>query len=111
MEWINDFLNSEKIVYLFAGIIGFISAIIGLFFILFSNHKSFAVSMLVIGVLEMAVMFPTYLKYQQKIEAKTSSYKSDEKNFLVTESLKTEQALKSFFWLKLAYGILIIVLI
>tara|TARA_R110002050_G_scaffold56512_3_gene127179 strand:- start:137153 stop:137299 length:147 start_codon:yes stop_codon:yes gene_type:complete len=39
--------------------------------------------MLVIGVLEMAVMFPTYLKYQQKIEAKISSYKSNEKNFLV----------------------------
>jgi len=111
MEWITDFLNSEKTLYLFAGIVGFISAVVGLLFLLFSNHKSFAVTMLVIGALEMAVMFPTYLKYQQKTEDKISVYLSNEKDFLETESLKTEQALKSFFWLKLVYGILIVVFI
>ncbi len=111
MEWITEFLNSEKALYLFAGIIGFISVVVGLFFLLFSNHKSFAITMLVIGVLEMSVMFPTYLKYQQKIEDKISVYKSNEKVFFEKESLKTEQALKSFFWLKLIYGILILALI
>jgi glucan phosphoethanolaminetransferase (alkaline phosphatase superfamily) len=111
MEWITDFLNSEKALYLFAGIVGFISVVVGLLFLLFSNHKSFAVTMIVIGVLEMAVMFPAYLKYQQKIEEKISVYKSNEKDFLETESLKTQSALKSFFWLKLVYGILIIVFI
>lgn len=111
MEWITEFLNSEKALYLFAGIVGFISVVVGLLFLLFSNHKSFAVTMLVIGVLEMAVMFPAYLKYQQKIEDKISVYNSNEKDFLEAESLKTEKALKSFFLLKLVYGILIIVLI
>lgn len=111
MEWITDFLNSEKTLYLFAGLIGIVSVVCGLLFLLFSNHKSFAFTMLVIGILEIAVMFPTYLKYQQKIEDKISVYESNKKDFLETESLKTEKALKSFFWLKLGYGILIIVLI
>ena len=111
MEWLTDFLNSEKTLYLFAGILGIISVVVGLLFLLFSNHKSFAITMLVIGMLEMAVMFPTYLKYQQKIENKISVYDSNKVDFLKTESLKTEQALKSFFWLKLVYGILIIALI
>tara|TARA_R110002167_G_scaffold115853_11_gene290504 strand:- start:2747 stop:3220 length:474 start_codon:yes stop_codon:yes gene_type:complete len=111
MEWISDFLNSEKTLYLFAGIIGVVSVLVGLLFLGFSNHKSFAVTLLVIGGLEMAVMFPTYLKYQQKIEDKISVYKSDEKGFMEIERLKTEQALKSFFWLKLVYGILIVALI
>ncbi len=111
MDWINEFLDSEKALYLFAGITGVISVVLGLLFLLFSNHKSFAITMIVIGVLEMAVMFPTYHKYQQKIDDKISTYKSNGTEFLETESISTEKALKSFFWLKLTYGILIVVLI
>jgi len=111
MELIVDFLNSEKTLYLFAGIIGVVSVIVGLLFLLFSNHKSFATTMIVIGILEMAVMFPTYYKYQQKTNDKISIYKSNETEFLVSESISTEKALKSFFWLKLTYGVLIVVLI
>ncbi len=111
MEWITEFLISEKTLYLSAGIVGFISAVVGLFFLLFSTHKSFAITMLAIGALEMAVMIPTYFNYQQKIEDKISAYKTNETEFFKTESLKTEKALKSFFMLKLVYGILIIVLI
>lgn len=111
MELISDFLKSEKTLYLFAGIIGIISMVVGLLFLLFSNHKSFAITMIVIGILEMAVMFPTYLKYQQKIDNKISNYKSNGNEFLKTESITAQKALKSFFWLKLTYGILIIGLI
>ena len=111
MDWITEFLNSEKTLYLFAGIIGVVSVIVGLLFLLLSNHKSFATTMIVIGILEMAVMFPTYFKYQQKTNDKISIYKSNETEFLVSESISTEKALKSFFWLKLTYGVLIVVLI
>lgn len=111
MDWIIEFLNSEKTLYLFAGIIGVISVFVGLLFLLFSNHKSFAITMLIIGILEMAVMFPTYLKYQQKIDDKVSIYKTNKTEFLKNESIATEKALKSFFWLKLTYGILIVALI
>ena len=111
MDWITEFLNSEKTLYLFSGIFGVVSVIVGLLFLLLSYHKSFATTMIVIGILEMAVMFPTYYKYQQKINDKVSIYKSNETEFLETESISTEKALKSFFWLKLAYGILIVVLI
>ncbi|AXT52938.1 hypothetical protein D1818_19720 [Aquimarina sp. BL5] len=111
MDWITEFFNSEKTLYLFAGIIGVVSVIVGLLFLLLSNHKSFAITMIVIGILEMAVMFPTYYKYQQKINDKISTYKSNETEFLVSESKSTEKALKSFFWLKLTYGVLIVVLI
>lgn len=111
MDWITEFLNSEKTLYLFAGIIGVISVVVGLLFLLFSNHKSFAISMLVIGILEMTAMFPTYLNYQQKIDDKISVYKSNGAEFLETESISAEKALKSFFWLKLTYGILIVALI
>ena len=111
MDWITEFLNSEKTLYLFAGIIGIVSMLVGLLFLLFSNHKSFAITMIVIGILEMAVMLPTYLKYQQKINDKVSIYESNGTEFLESESISTEKALKSFFWLKLTYGILIVVLI
>lgn len=111
MEWIIGFLNSEKSLFLFAGILGLISLIVGLLFLFFSNHNSFAITMIVIGVLEMAVMFPTDIKYQQKIEDKISIYKSNVTEFIETESLTTEKALTSFFRLKLIYGILIVVLI
>ncbi|NRS92121.1 hypothetical protein [Frigoriflavimonas asaccharolytica] len=111
MEPIIEFLNSERNLYLFAGIIGIISSVVGLLFLLFSNHRSFAITMLVLGVLEMAVMFPTYIKYQQKIDAKITMYKSGVPEFIKVETVTTEKALMSFFKLKLIYGILIILLI
>jgi hypothetical protein len=111
MDWIIEFLNSEKTLYLFAGILGGISVVVGMLFLLFSIHKSFAITMLVIGILEMTAMFPTYLKYQQKIDDKISIYKTNGTEFLESESISTKKALKSFFWLKLTYGILIVALI
>lgn len=111
MDWITDFLNSEKTLYLVAGIIGIFSVIVGLLFLLLSNQKSFSITMIVIGILEIALMFPAYYQYQQKISDKISTYKSNEAHFFQTESISTKKALKSFFWLKLAYGILIVVLI
>ena len=111
MDWITEFLNSERTLYLFAGIIGVITVAVGVLFLLFSNYKSFAIAMLVIGILEMTVMFPTYLKYQQKINDKISIYKTNETNFFKSESIATEKALKSFFLLKLTYSILIVALI
>jgi hypothetical protein len=111
MDWITGFLNSEKTLYLFAGIIGIASLLAGLLFILFSDHKSFAITMIVIGVLEMAVMLPTYSKYEQKNKDKVSFYKTNRTSFLKVESISTEKALKSFFWLKLTYGVLILILI
>ena len=111
MDWIIDFLNSEKTLFLFAGIIGIISTVVGLLFLLFSNHKSFAITMIVVGIIEMTAMFPTYLKYQQKIDDKISVYENNKSDFVKTETIATAKAMKSFFWLKLTYGILIVVLI
>lgn len=111
MDWIIEYLNSEKTLYMFAGIIGVISVVVGLLFLLFSNHKSFAITMIVIWILEMAVMFPTYIKYQQKIDDKILIYKNNKTEFLEIESISAEKALKSFFWPKLTYGILIVILI
>ena len=67
MESILEFLNRERTLILFAGIIGSVSFVLGLLFLIFSNHKSFAITMVVLGIIEMAVMFSTYVKYQQKI--------------------------------------------
>ncbi|WP_452231858.1 hypothetical protein [Lacinutrix sp. MEBiC02595] len=111
MELVADFLKSEKTLYLFTGIIGVVSVIVGLLFLIFSNHKSFATTMIVIGILEMAVMFPIYLKYQQKIDDKISIYEKNKTDFLKTETIAMEKAMQSFFWLKLTYGILIVILI
>jgi len=109
MDWITDFLNSERILYLSAGVIGIISVMIGLLFLLFSHYKSFAITLMAIGIIEIIVMFPAYLKYQQKIDHKISDYKIEKTKFLQTETKSTEKALTSFFWLKLAYGVLIVV--
>lgn len=111
MEWITDFLNSEKALYLYAGIVGLISVVVGLLFLLMSDHSNFAITMLVLGMLEMGIMFPTVLKYDQKIKDKIEVFRSDENEFLKTEPILVENALKSFFVLKLIYGILIVVFI
>ncbi|MCL5129551.1 MULTISPECIES: hypothetical protein [unclassified Algibacter] len=110
-DLLNEFLKSEKALFLFSGIIGVVSLIIGVLFLTFANHKSFAITLIVLGVLEIATMFPTYLNYQQKIENKTSIYKNNETNFVKTELAESQKALKSFFKLKLIYGILIVILI
>jgi hypothetical protein len=111
MDLITEFLNSEKTLYLFAGIIGVFSMLVGLLFLLFSNHNSFAITMIVIGILEMLVMFPTYIKYQEKINEKISIYENNKTDFFEKESISSEKALKSFFWLKLIYAIFIIIFI
>ncbi|WP_139327587.1 hypothetical protein [Zobellia uliginosa] len=111
MEFISDFFKSEKTLYLFAGIIGTASVVLGLLLMMFSVHKVFATTMIVIGLLEMAAMFSTYLKYPKKIEHKISTYQSNRSKFLQAESLATQKALKSFFWLKLIYGIVIVALV
>ena len=67
MESILEFFNRERTLILFSGIIGSVSFVVGLLFLIFSNHKSFAITMVVLGIIEMAVMFSTYVKYQQKI--------------------------------------------
>lgn len=111
MESILEFLNSERTLILFAGIIGSVSLVVGLLFLLFSNHKSFAITMVFLGIIEMAVMFPTYIKYQQKIDTKITMYESGIPAFTKAETISTEKALKSFFRLKLIYGVLIVLLI
>ncbi len=111
MEWLNEFLNSEKTLFLFAGIIGVISSIIRLLFLFFFNHNNFSITMVVIEVLEIVIMFPAYLKYDKKIETKILSYENNKTEFLKTEPLAIQKALKSFFNLKLIYGFLIVILI
>jgi len=111
MELLSHFLASEKLLYLAAGIIGLFSAAIGLLFILLSNHKSFAITLIFIGLIEIAAMFPAYFKYQQKFDDKVSVYETDAIAFAQSEIVTSEKALKSFFWLKLIYGGLIVILI
>lgn len=111
MEHLILFLHNERTLYLITGVVGIISVIIGLLFLFFSYHKSFAVTMIVMGILEMAVMFPVYLRYQQKIDHKVLAYENNKTKFLKLEYLSTQKTLKSFFWLKFIYSILIVTLI
>lgn len=110
MEPITEFLNSEKSLYLFTGIIGVASFIVGLLFLFFSNHKSFATTMLVIGLVEMVVMFPTYKKYQTKADSKISFYENHKDNFVALETENIKKDLRSFLTLTLIYSTLIIIL-
>lgn len=110
MESLNVFLDSEKSLYLFSGIIGIISVIVGLLFLLFSDHKSFAITMLVLGILEIAVMFPTYYNYQNKVESKTSFYEKNTNNFVELESESIKKELKTFYLLTFVYSISIVIL-
>ncbi|WP_378172404.1 hypothetical protein [Aquimarina sp. SS2-1] len=112
MEWIiTDFLNSEKALYLSAGIIGVFSVIIGILFFSFTAYKSFAVTLIVLGILESIIMFPLYLKQYHKIENKISIYTNNSVDFLEIEEKQTEKDLKSFFRLKLIYGFCILLII
>lgn len=108
---LSEFLKSEKSLYLFTGLIGVFSMAIGLLFLFYSNHKSFAIAMLVLGILEIVAMFPVYMKYQEKIDAKTEAYKDNSTSFIESETQESQKALKSFFWLKLIYGALFVILV
>lgn len=110
MESISVFLDSERNLYLFAGLIGVISILVGTSFLLFSNHSSFSIAMLLLGIVEISVMFPTYYNYQNKADAKISFYEKHSTNFVALESKNVEKELKSFFILTLVYSVSILII-
>ncbi|MFT6802096.1 MAG: hypothetical protein ACJA2N_001281 [Salibacteraceae bacterium] len=110
MKSMSVFLDSEKSLYLFAGMVGVISVLIGASFLKFSNHLSFAITMLIIGALEIGVMFPTYNNYQKKADYRISFHKKNINNFAELESKNIKKELRSFFILTLIYSVSIVIL-
>jgi hypothetical protein len=84
--------------------------VVGIVFLqLQPNFKAFALTMLVIGTIESAVLLTSYFNYPNKAQAQIESYNYDSEQFKQEQIVISQSALKSFFWLKLFYAVLIVI--
>lgn len=110
MDILFEYLSSERLLVLGAAIIGILSVLVGLVFLQFQpNYKAFALTMLIIGSIESAVFFTNYFNFPNKVQAQVENYNQDNEQFKQEQITISQSALKSFFWLKLIYAVLIVI--
>lgn len=113
MEFVSHYLQSERLLGLSTGIIGLLSIITGLIFIITKpQFKAFAITMLIIGVIEAGVFITGYfiVNNQAKIDSKIKVYHKAPKDYLEKDKLVVEKNLKFFFILKCIYALLFLIL-
>ena len=111
MEAFQSYLLSEKLLVLSAGLIGVASLVLGLVFLFaLPQFKAFALTMLTLGAIEAVVFMSTYAKSESTIQAKIEAYTTDPAVQNAEQLVLSTKALKSFFWLKLLYASVIVVL-
>jgi len=113
MEFVSNYLQSERLLGLSAGIIGLLSIATGLIFLITKpQFKAFAVTMLIIGTIEAGIFITGYfiVNNQAKVNSKIEVYKSAPKDYLEKDKLITEKNLKSFFILKCIYASLFLII-
>ncbi|MDB4292302.1 hypothetical protein N9954_02775 [Maribacter sp.] len=112
METVQSYLLSEKFLVLSAGLIGLVSFILGFAFLFFlPQFKSFALTMIILGGIEMAVFMPTYVKSGANIRAKIEMYSESPESYTSEQLVFSKNALRSFFTLKIVYAVIILVLV
>lgn len=110
MDILLEYLSSERSLLLGAAIIGFVSVLVGLVFLQFlPNYKAFALTMLIIGSIESTVFVSNYFNFPSKVEAQVEMYNQDKEQFKQKQITISQSALKSFFWLKIIYAVLIVI--
>ncbi|WP_299890069.1 hypothetical protein [uncultured Lacinutrix sp.] len=113
MEFVSHYLQSERLLGLSTGIIGVLSIIIGLFFLLTKpQFKAFAITMLIIGTIEAGVFITGYfiVNNETKVNSKIEVYENAPKDYLEKDKIVIERNLKLFFILKCIYGSLFLIL-
>lgn len=112
METVYSYLMSEKFLVLTAWVIGITSLFLGLAFLFFlPQFKTFALTMLILGIIEAAVFMTIYVKSGPNIRKKIEAYSENPDNYITEQVVFSVKALRSFFMLKIVYAGIILVLV
>jgi 1,4-dihydroxy-2-naphthoate octaprenyltransferase len=113
MEFVQQYLQSERLLGLSAGIIGLLSITTGIiFYVNKPQFKVFAITMLIIGLIEAGLFITGYflVNNQNNVNKKIDQFESNKDNYLKTDKIVVDKNLKAFFILKLIYAITFITL-
>ena len=113
MEFVQQYLQSERLLGLSAGIIGLLSITTGIiFYVNKPQFKVFAITMLIIGLIEAGLFITGYflVNNQNNVNKKIEQFESNKDNYLKTDKIVVVKNLKAFFILKLIYAITFITL-
>ncbi|MEQ3666167.1 MULTISPECIES: hypothetical protein [unclassified Olleya] len=113
MEFVQQYLQSERLLGLSAGIIGLLSITTGIiFYVNKPQFKVFAITMLIIGLIEAGLFITGYflVNNQNNVNKKIEQFESNKDNYLKTDKIVVDKNLKAFFILKLIYAITFITL-
>ena len=108
MEFVQQYLQSERLLGLSAGIIGLLSITTGVFFYTTKpQFKVFAITMLVLGLIEAGVFITGYflVNNQKTVDQKVAQYQDNKDSYLQSDLVMVNKNLNSFFTLKLIYAI------
>jgi hypothetical protein len=113
MEFVQQYLQSERLLGLSAGIIGLLSIITGVYF--YANKpqfKVFAIAMLVLGLIEAGVFITGYflINNQKTVDQKVAEYQENKDSYLQSDLVMVNKNLSTFFTLKLIYALAFITL-
>lgn len=107
-EELISYLNNEKALALATGIIGILSTLTAIYFLLFQNHsRSFAFTMLVAGLIE-CIFLMGYFGAEKKIRAKVEVFGANPSTIITEQLQKTTGNLKGFLIVKIIYATFIL---
>jgi len=113
MEFVQQYLQSERLLGLSAGIVGLLSITSGvIFYINKPQFRAFAITMIIIGLIEAGLFITGYflVNNQANVNKKIAQFEIKKEIFLQTDKIMVNKNLKAFFILKLIYGITFITL-
>ena len=113
MEFVQHYLQSERLLGLSAGIIGLLSMATGaIFYISKPQFKIFAITLLILGLIEASLFITGYfiVNNQANVTRKIERFQEDTIAYLKADKIVVDKNLSSFFILKLIYGIVFIAL-
>ncbi|WP_339876635.1 hypothetical protein [Olleya marilimosa] len=113
MEFVQQYLQSERLLGLSAGIVGLLSITSGvIFYINKPQFKAFAITMIIIGLIEAGLFITGYflVNNQANVNKKIAQFEIKKEIFLQTDKIMVNKNLKAFFILKLIYGMTFITL-
>lgn len=113
MEFVQQYLQSERLLGLSAGIVGLLSITSGvIFYINKPQFRAFAITMIIIGLIEAGLFITGYflVNNQANVNKKIAQFEIKKEIFLQTDKIMVNKNLKAFFILKLIYGMTFITL-
>ena len=109
-EYLIEYLASEKLFSLTAILIGLGSILLSVYFLVFQpQHKSFALTLLVIGALEAGIFSVNYFRADKRNAEKISVFESDPVAQAEFQKKRAGNILTAFFFLKLFYATIFVI--